>query len=64
MGWNFRVRPHIGPIHLNISKRGYRSTSITLWRFTWNFTTKRWSFDTPGPGSISGGRARRNRTRQ
>lgn len=62
MAWNFRMRPSLGPFHVNISKRGFRSVSVTLWRLTKNLTTGRWSFDTPGPGSISwGGQGRRNR---
>jgi len=61
MAWNFRLRPSLGPLHFNISRRGWRSTSITLGPFTWNFTTKRWSVDTPDPGSFSGGGNRRTR---
>ena len=55
MSWNLRLRPGLGPFHANISKRGLRSTSITLWRYTKNLRTGRSSFDTPGPGSIQWG---------
>ena len=65
MAWNLRLRPSLGPLHLNISKRGVRSVSLTIGWFTKNLKSGRWSFDWPGPGSMSwGGRARRNRTRR
>lgn len=32
------------------------SHGIKVWRLNINFTTGRWSFDTPGPGAIYGGR--------
>jgi hypothetical protein len=63
MTWNFRVRPGVGPLHANISKRGLRSISFTLWRYTKNLRTGRSSFDTPGPGSIQwGGKPRERQT--
>lgn len=59
MTWNFRVRPKLGPFHLNVSKRGLRSVSFTLGPYTRNLRTGRSSIDTPGPGSLQFGGNRR-----
>lgn len=63
MTWNFRVRPKLGPFHLNVSKRGLRSVSFTLGPYTRNLRTGRSSIDSPGPGSIQwGGKPRERQT--
>lgn len=41
------------------TRGGFTSHGIKIGRLTYNFTTRRWSFDTPGPGSFSGGGRRR-----
>jgi len=33
---------------------GFRSHGVRIGRLTLNFTLRRWTFDTPGRGSVSG----------
>jgi len=63
MSWNFRLRPRLGPFHVNISRRGLRSVSFTLGPYTKNLRTGRSSFDSPGPGSFQWGGKPRNQQR-
>lgn len=57
----FRARKTLrfGPYYRIYSSNGGapRCTShgIKIGRLTYNLTTRRWSFDTPGPGSLHGG---------
>lgn len=60
----FRVRKKVRPLgqrfyyqHWSTDGGMPRMTShgIRLWRFTYNLTTRKWSFDTPGPGAVYGG---------
>lgn len=48
MGFHFRKRPRLGPLHLNVTERGLRSISIKLGPFTWNPTRRRVRTDLPG----------------
>jgi hypothetical protein len=58
MKFRARKRLRFGPLQANVTERGLSSWSIRIWRFTYNLRTRRWSFDTPGPGSVSGKRRR------
>jgi hypothetical protein len=55
MRFNFRKRVRFGPLFFNFTKRGFTGWGIKLWRFTWSARTRRSTFDTPGPGSVSWG---------
>lgn len=53
----FRARKTVtlGPVRLHFTERGYTGWGLKVGPWTYSFTTRRWSFDTPGPGSVSGG---------
>lgn len=58
----FRARKtfRFGPLFFSFTQRGFSSWGIRLWRYTWNAKTRRSTFDSPGPGSVTwGGRKRR-----
>ena len=59
MRFHLRGRWKIGPFYINHSKFRPTSWGIKIGPFTRNFTRGTWSLDTPGPGSIRGGRKRR-----
>lgn len=42
-----------------MSSHGFRFGLGWLGRFTYNITHRRWTWDSPGPGSVSGTRRRR-----
>lgn len=44
------------------TSHGFRFNLGWLGRFTYNLTHRRWTWDNPGPGSVTGG-GRRRRTR-
>lgn len=49
MPFTFRRRLTLGPLFVNISKRGVSSWGIKLWRLTWNLKRGTTSIDLPGP---------------
>lgn len=59
MKFRARKRMGFGPYYRNYAMNGgmprFTSHGIKLWRLNFNFTTRRWSFDTPGPGAVYGG---------
>ena len=50
----FRARKtfRFGPFHATVNQAGRWSYSFRLWRYTYNFTRRTSSFDTPGPGGF------------
>lgn len=65
-GWryNFRWRPHLGPIYLNFGNHGLSSVSFKFLWWTHNFRTGRDTINPPGPGSFSDGQTRRHTSRR
>lgn len=64
MRYRFRTSRRLGPVRLNFTERGFSSWSVTIWRWSWNSSTRRHTIDTPGPGYVqTGGRSARRRTR-
>ncbi len=58
MKFRMRNRLKIGPIYVLFSQGRFTSWGIKLGRFSRNFTRGTWVVDTPGPGSVHGGRRR------
>jgi len=52
----FRKVYRIGPLHLNVGKRGYSSWGVKIGRWSWNSKTRRQRVDLPGPLSWRSGR--------
>lgn len=50
----FRARKtfRFGPLYMTMTQAGRRSFGIKLGPFTHNFTRRRTSIDTPGPGGL------------
>lgn len=59
MRFRLRNRFKIGPFYVNLSQGRFTSWGIKIGRFSRNFTRGTWAVDTPGPGSVHGGRKRR-----
>lgn len=61
----FRARKtfRLGPLFFNFAlsdgRLRFASWGVEIGRFAHNFTRGTWSVDTPGPGSVHGGRRRR-----
>ena len=53
----FRARKTIrlGPLRFHFTERGYSSWGIKVGPYSRNFTSRRTTIDTPGPGSFSWG---------
>jgi hypothetical protein len=53
----FRLRKalRLGPFIINLTQRGLSSISLRRGRGSWNSRTKRVTYDTPGPGSLTFG---------
>ncbi|MDN5930764.1 MAG: hypothetical protein L0I24_06840 [Pseudonocardia sp.] len=54
-----RNRIPLGPFYINFSQGRFTSWGVKIGRFSRNFTTGPWPLNTPGPGSVHGGRKRR-----
>lgn len=50
MGFHLRKRVRFGPVQLNISNRSWPSVTLRFRRLSWNSRTRRFTFDTSGPG--------------
>ncbi len=53
----FRARKKLtfGPVFVNLGTGGksrFKSWGFRIWRWTYNVTHRRSTFDTPGPGSV------------
>lgn len=55
MRFMWRKRMRVGPLVLNFGPRGLSSWGVKVWRYSWNARTRRSTFDTPGPGSVTWG---------
>lgn len=55
MRFNFRKRVRIWPFVFNFGTRGFTGWGIKVWRYSWSARTRRHTFDTPGPGSVTWG---------
>lgn len=60
MRFGARKSFRLGPVRWNWTHRGPSSLAIRIWRFTYNLTTRRWTFNSPGPGAFSGGGRRKS----
>lgn len=61
MKFHARKTWHVGPFYVTVNQSGRRSYSFRLWRYTYSFTRKTSSFDTPGPGGFRHQHGRRGK---
>lgn len=50
MGFHMHKKLRLGPVILNLTKRGLSSVTFKMGRWSWNSRTRRHTIDTPGPG--------------
>lgn len=58
MKFKARKTFRLGPLYFNFTQRGFTSWGIRIGPWSRNVTRGTWTVDTPGPGSLHGGRRR------
>jgi len=52
MAFRMRKQLRFGPLVINLTQHGVSSISLRFWRWSYNFRTRKHTFDTPGPGYL------------
>lgn len=55
MKFKWKKKFSFGPLRINTSQGRMTSYSLVFGRLSWNSRTRKWTFDTPGPGSVEWG---------